>query len=281
MAAAAERTPAVVEQLRERIRQLQAAPRTWVASLRTGVGPFDALLPGRGLPLGSAVELCGAAASGRTSLALRAVAAAHGDGRLAAYVDGPGELYAPAASALGVDLTRLLRVRPREPGQLVWSAVQLARSGAFTCVVLDLGGSGVRPRPADTKRLADAAFRGGSLLLLLTSPEAPGDGMLRVEVEATVTGLRAEVVRSRQGGMGARAVIPWEQLHPALGAQRSDGRVVPAPRPVSVVGLLPGLPRERSAAYGNGCGRGAGRPGRDVGMPPLGSMLVGSTGRAR
>ncbi|MCI0574393.1 MAG: recombinase RecA, partial [Myxococcaceae bacterium] len=68
MGAAAERTEGtaeVLEQLRERIRKLQAAPRAYLATLRTGVAPFDALLPGRGLPLGSAVELCGEAASGR------------------------------------------------------------------------------------------------------------------------------------------------------------------------------------------------------------------------
>src|SRR5512132_2603195 len=169
-AAAVARTGATVELLRERIRKLQAAPRRYLAALRTGIEPFDALFPQGGLPLGYAVELCGEAASGRTSLALRAVAAAHREKRLAAWVDGPKELYPPAAWALGVDLSRLLIARPSTPKQLVWAAQQLARSGAFTCVALDLTHTGVRLQLSEAKRLHDAAVHGGALLLLLTAP---------------------------------------------------------------------------------------------------------------
>ena len=86
---------------------------SYLATLRTGVEEVDALLPSGGFPLGQAVELCGEAASGRTSLALRAVASAHREQRLCAWVDGPKELYPPAAAAMGVDLSRLLIVRPK------------------------------------------------------------------------------------------------------------------------------------------------------------------------
>src|SRR5277367_4772383 len=132
-----------VERLRARISTLQAAPRTHLAVLRTGVRAVDALLPAGGFPLGQVVELLGSAASGRTCLALRAVAEAHRALRLAAYVDGPGELYPPALAALGVDSARLLWVRPPGPSttgerrpssQLGWAALQLLRSGAFSCV---------------------------------------------------------------------------------------------------------------------------------------------------
>ncbi|RJS25160.1 recombinase RecA [Corallococcus sp. H22C18031201] len=213
----------VVEQLRERIRRLQAAPRQYLAVLRTGVAAVDALLPAGGFPLGQAVELCGEAASGRTSLALRAVAAAHREQRLCAWVDGPKELYPPAAAALGVDLERLLVVRPPLPEQRVWAAVQLARSGAFACVVLDLTrGVGAAGRPTrlslpETRKLADAAGRGGGLLLL-TTPDAPADGMTRLRLEARgVEGWSVELVRSRQGGTGSRVVRPWSELYPELG----------------------------------------------------------------
>src|SRR5208282_3842530 len=111
------------------------------------------------------VELWGSAASGRTRLALRAVAEAHRALRLAAYVDGPGELYPPALAALGVDLARLLWVRPAvvasgtpaQPSHLGWAALQLLRSGAFACVVLDLTHTGHRLAPQACKRLLDAA----------------------------------------------------------------------------------------------------------------------------
>jgi hypothetical protein len=273
MSGTAEKLSVTVEALREQIRRLQAAPRQYLATLRTGVEAFDGLLPGGGLPLGQVVELWGEAASGRTSLALRAVASAHREGRLCAYVDGPGELYPPAAMAAGVDPTRLLIVRPKTAEQLAWSAVQLVRSAAFACVVLDLtrgpGGKsegGVRLSPAEGKRLMDAAARGGSLLVLLTAPEAPGDGMMRLRTEARGdAGLSVEVVRSRQGGIGARTLVPWRALYPELADGESPwGAELPRAEDVTV----PELPREQAPREGHRGIMGQ-RPGRDVPMPSL------------
>lgn len=268
---------ATVERLRSRIRALEAAPRAYLSVLRTGVAPFDQLFPAGGLPLGSALELWGEAASGRTSLALRAVAATTGAERLAAYVDGPGELYPPAAAALGVDLRRLLIARPKAPGQLVWTAVQLCRSGAFACVVLDLTHTGLRLSLSDAKKLSDAAFRGGTLLLLLTPPDAPGDGMVRLATRAKgLAGLEVEVLRSRQGGVGAAALVPWGALYPAC---------APTYRYVDPGELARRLPsdalgprrapfhRVKSNVERDGCGLYATRPGRDTAMPPLGPSL--------
>ncbi len=79
-----------------------AAEATWRPCAR-GWSAFDELLPAGGLPLGQVVELWGEAASRRTSLALRAVGVGAPGGRLCAYVDGPWELYPPAAMAAGVD----------------------------------------------------------------------------------------------------------------------------------------------------------------------------------
>lgn len=263
----------VVEQLRERIRQLQAAPRRYLAVLRTGMEAVDALLPAGGFPLGQAVELCGEAASGRTSLALRAVAAAHREERLCAWVDGPRELYPPAAVALGVDLERLLIVRPKAPEQRVWAAVQLARSGAFACVVLDLtrgvGASGRMSRVAlaEARKLADAAERGGGLLLLLTSPEAPADGMTRLRTEAQDgKDWSVEVVRSRQGGAGTRAVLAWSELYPELGLE-DGGRLLDVVE--AGADTTPDFLRESAGALRNGCGILGQRPGRDAPLPSL------------
>ncbi|QRN93136.1 recombinase RecA [Archangium violaceum] len=279
MSATAEKLSVTVEALREQIRRLQAAPRQYLATLRTGVEAFDGLLPGGGLPLGQVVELWGEAASGRTSLALRAVASAHREGRLCAYVDGPGELYPPAAVAAGVDPSRLLIVRPKTVEQLAWSAVQLVRSGAFACVVLDLtrgpagagrGEGGVRLSPAEGKRLMDAAVRGGSLLVLLTAPEAPGDGMMRLRTESRGdAGLSVEVVRSRQGGIGSRTLVPWKALYPELTDGESPwGAELPPAEDVTV----PELPREETPREGHRGIMGQ-RPGRDVPMPSLRASL--------
>ena len=267
----------VVDQLREQIRRLQAAPRTYVTHLRTGVAPLDALLPGGGFPLGHAVELCGESASGRTSIALRTVAAAHRELRLCAWVDGPGELYAPAASVLGVDLSRLLIARPAQTRQLAWTAVQLARSGAFSCVVLDLTRTGVRLQSTEAKRLGDAAFRGGSLVLMLTPPEAPSEGGLRMSTQACgPEGLDVELLRSRHGGVGQRVRVPWAALYPQESPEYDE--VAPADwvAPTLPSGQRGGSPfvRVKRSDVRNGCGGVTGqRPGRDMAMPSLGAAL--------
>ncbi len=269
---AAAKSSATVAQLREQIRKLQAAPRQYLAVLRTGIATLDRLLPGGGLPMGQAVELCGEAASGRTSVALRAIAAATRESRLCAYVDGPRELYPPAAAALGVELRRLLVARPRAPRLHSWTAVQLARSGAFACVVLDLTHTGVRLSLAEGRKLVDAAVRGGSALLLLTPPSAPADGMVRLALEAVgVQGLRVEVLRSRQGGVGHQAVIPWQELYP----QRPPTyRYQPPREGVVEPPELPRFVRVRASAARNGpAGFYATRPGRDVVLPDLQASL--------
>ncbi len=186
-----ENTAAVLERLRSHIRRLEAQPRQLVLTLRTGVPALDALGVFR---LGGSVELTGEEASGRTSLALSLVASACREKRLSAWVDGPGELYPPAALSLGVELERLLIVRPPSPKQVVWSAVQLLRSGAFTCVVLDVTHTGVLLSLTETKKLQDAARTGGSLLVLLTAAAAPAQGLVRLTMsQARPAALRVVV----------------------------------------------------------------------------------------
>jgi len=269
--AAAERAERVdkVAQLRERIRALEAAPRQLLSVVRTGVAAFDGLLPQGGLPLGQAVELWGEAASGRTSLTLRAVAAAQRAGRLCAWVDGPAELYPPTAAALGVDLRALLMVRPRAPGQLVWAAQQLARSGAFACVVLDVTHTGARLGLAEGKKLQDAAVASGTLLLLLTPRDAPADGMLRLGTAASgPDGFTVEVLRSRSGGLHRSVEISWTALWEQGAGEIASERVPDAPPPVGPEGLLEVGYRRRAPGRSRAClGIRGQRPGRDVRIP--------------
>jgi recombination protein RecA len=271
-----------VERLRAHIQTLQAAPRTHLAVLRTGVAAVDALLPGGGFPLGQVVELWGSAASGRTRLALRAVAEAHRALRLAAYVDGAGELYPPALSALGVNPARLLWVCPpggpssaerRPSSQLGWAALQLLRSGAFVCVVLDLTHTGHRLPPQTTKRLLDAASHAGGLLLLLTPEETPGDGSLRLRMTAGSRGVHVEVVRSRQGMTARSADVPWETLGPGSLPLGHEG-LAPVPLPALSTKTDKPFQRPRTSEVRNGlCGIQGQRPGRDMALPALGPGL--------
>src|SRR5262245_261916 len=100
--------------LRSALLRVQGEPTQTAAEARvpTGFPSVDALLGG-GLPRGRVTEIVGAASSGKTTLALSAAALVTGGGRLVAYVDARRELYPPSAAALGVDLERLLVVRPQ------------------------------------------------------------------------------------------------------------------------------------------------------------------------
>jgi hypothetical protein len=86
----------------------------------------DAVLGG-GLPLGAITELTGDHSSGRTTLALAALAEVTRQGDICAYVDVSDALNPASAAALGVDLHRLLWVRAAGPGlprPLAQSAIQ-------------------------------------------------------------------------------------------------------------------------------------------------------------
>jgi hypothetical protein len=204
---------ATIEKLKEQIDKLKAAPRTSRVIFSTGLPSVDGLLPLRGLLWGQVVELRGEAASGKTAVALRALAKAQGEGKLCAYVDGPGELYPPSAAALGIRLSELLIVRPKAPGQLVWTAAQLLRSGAFPCVALDTTHTGLRPSLSDNKKLTDAAASGQSLLLWMTSPHSPAEAGLSLHLRPEgARGIRVEVGRSRMGGAGNSAFLSASEL---------------------------------------------------------------------
>jgi hypothetical protein len=236
------RRASVVEHLKDQIRRVQAAPRRYLVTLATGARELDALGIFR---LGSAVELSGEESSGRTTVALSLVASACREKRLAAWVDGPQELYPPAAVPMGIDLKRLLIVRPPAPGQLVWSAVQLLRSGAFTCVVLDVTHTGVRLSMVDTKKLLDAARAGGSLLVVLTANAAPAQGLVRLLMSA-----REEMADGKLVGhlrvVGAEAPVGEPELHIEVArAQGVTGRTLVVPR--SRLAVLARSRRSRSS----------------------------------
>ena len=193
---------ALIARLREEIRRRESTPGGERESLASGFAPLDAILPGGGFPAGRVVELCGPAASGKTTLALLALASATRAGRLAAFVDPSGELYPPAALALGADLSRLLVVRPAQGEQAVRAAALLARSQAFAVVVADVPRlSG--PLSPLSRRLLEAAELGRAALVLLCLEPSGLDTSLRLRVERSGEAeLTLSVERNRLGAPG-------------------------------------------------------------------------------
>ena len=108
-----------------------------VDCIPTGSMTLDAALGIGGLPRGRIVEIYGPEASGKTTLALHAVAEAQKMGGEAAFIDVEHALDPVYAKALGVDVDSLLVSQPDTGEQALEIAEALIRSGAIDIVVVD------------------------------------------------------------------------------------------------------------------------------------------------
>jgi recombination protein RecA len=108
-----------------------------VAVVPTGSLGLDLALGVGGLPRGRVVEIYGPESSGKTTLALHAIAEAQRAGGVAAFIDAEHALDASYARRLGVSLADLLVSQPDTGEQALEIAEQLVRSGAVDLVVVD------------------------------------------------------------------------------------------------------------------------------------------------
>jgi len=103
----------------------------------TGSIALDVALGIGGLPRGRVVEIYGPESSGKTSLALHAVANAQAAGGIAAFIDAEHALDPEYAKNLGVDTDALLVSQPDTGEQALEIADMLIRSGALDILVVD------------------------------------------------------------------------------------------------------------------------------------------------
>jgi len=108
-----------------------------VEALSTGSLSLDLALGIGGIPRGRIIEIYGPEASGKTTLALHAVASAQQCGGVAAYIDVEHALEPAYARALGVDIDSLLISQPDTGEQALDITESLVRSGAVDIVVVD------------------------------------------------------------------------------------------------------------------------------------------------
>jgi recombination protein RecA len=108
-----------------------------VETISTGSFGLDLALGVGGLPLGRITEVYGPEASGKTTLALHAVAEAQKIGGVCAYIDTEHALDPLYASKLGVDTKSLLISQP-ENGEQAFSIVEsMVLTGKFSIIVID------------------------------------------------------------------------------------------------------------------------------------------------
>ncbi|MEO0784146.1 MAG: recombinase RecA [Pseudomonadota bacterium] len=108
-----------------------------IEAVSTGSLGLDIALGIGGLPKGRVIEIFGPESSGKTTLALHAVAEAQASGGVCAFVDAEHALDPVYASKLGVDLDDLLVSQPDTGEQALEIADTLVRSGAVDVVVID------------------------------------------------------------------------------------------------------------------------------------------------
>src|SRR5213595_402903 len=111
--------------------------RAPIEVIPTGSIALDVALGIGGLPRGRVVEIYGPESSGKTSLALHAIANAQASGGIAAFIDAEHALDADYARALGVDTDALLVSQPDTGEQALEIADMLVRSGALDLIVID------------------------------------------------------------------------------------------------------------------------------------------------
>ncbi|WP_432509223.1 recombinase RecA [Kineococcus auxinigenes] len=103
----------------------------------TGAISLDVALGIGGLPRGRVVEVYGPESSGKTTVALHAVANAQKAGGIAAFIDAEHALDPDYAAKLGVDTDALLVSQPDTGEQALEIADMLIRSGALDIIVID------------------------------------------------------------------------------------------------------------------------------------------------
>lgn len=112
-------------------------PHQDVEVIPTGSLALDMALGIGGLPRGRIVEVYGPESSGKTTLALHAVANAQKAGGVAAFIDAEHALDPVYAQHLGVDVDNLIVSQPDSGEQALEIADMLVRSGALDIIVID------------------------------------------------------------------------------------------------------------------------------------------------
>jgi recombination protein RecA len=108
-----------------------------IDTVPTGALALDLALGIGGLPRGRVVEIFGPESSGKSTLAMHAVAEAQRNGGICAYIDAEHAMDPIYAKAIGVDIDELLISQPDTGEQALEIADTLIRSGALDIVVID------------------------------------------------------------------------------------------------------------------------------------------------
>jgi len=197
--------------------------------ISSGLEVLDRLLPDAGFRGGTLIEWVAEKGSA-DQLALLAARSALGEDRVLIVIDDEESLYPPAAAALGIDLQRMILVRPGKVARRGSGAETKKRPAAASVETLwaleqALASRGVAVTFCRLEKLSARVFRrlqlsaerGGGLGFLIRPPTARGEpswSHVRLGVEAMGEGgpsstrhWRVEVLRCRRGAAGERFAL--------------------------------------------------------------------------
>jgi hypothetical protein len=234
------------------IKALLRRPEIWRGShvvsqdrgaLTTGFAALDALLPGGGWPLGALTEiLVTREGIGELRLVMPALVRLSREKRYLAWIAPPHLPYAPALSAFGVELSRMLLIRPAAGGnarkERLWAAEQTMRSGACGAVLAWLSTEEDR----SLRRLQLAAEIGRCWGVLFGPKQAagrPSPAALRLLLEADPDGLAVQVFKCRGGWPRQQSILLRTKAVANRHSSRNALALYPSPSPLSG-GLLTG-----------------------------------------
>lgn len=195
--------------------ELLENPRVWrgrahrpvEAGLSTGYEKLDRHLPGGGWPLHSLTEiLTEQYGIGELQLLMPALSRLSAEDPLVPYAEPgwiawvapPFQPYPPALDAWGINLSRLLIVRPKDDSEILWSAEQALSSGTCAAVLLWPG----YMNDQDSRRLQLAAEKGQSWAIAFRPSSARHEASaaaLRVGIQADASGTNVAIFKSRGG----------------------------------------------------------------------------------
>src|SRR5690349_9768160 len=108
-----------------------------IEAISTGSISLDNALGIGGLPKGRVIEIYGPESSGKTTLAIHAIANSQRNGGIAAFIDAEHAFDRSYAQKLGVDIENLLISQPDNGEQALEITENLIRSGAIDIIVID------------------------------------------------------------------------------------------------------------------------------------------------
>jgi len=176
--------------------------------IATGYDALDQALPGGGWPAGALTEILHERSGiGELRLLVPALARLSHQGKWIALIAPPHIPYAPALAGCGINLSHLLLVHPRQPGDALWAVEQAMRAG--TCGAVLAWPSRMDDR--SLRRLQLAAEAGGTLGVLFRAAgdaDTASPAALRIRLTQEADNAVVDLIKCRGGSRRQR--IPVE-----------------------------------------------------------------------